>query len=172
MKKIDVRVITQCAVFVALMAVASQIYVPTPVVPITLQCFVISTCGYYLGLKRGLISVGVYLLLGIIGVPVFSGFGGGLYALLGPSGGFIMGFLPLCALCAIAFDKWQGILLGILGVLICHAAGSLWYSYVGGVDVLSAFVSVSLPFLLKDVILLVASYFLARLLRKRISRRA
>lgn len=170
MKASNVRLITECAVLVAVMAVASQIAIPTPFVPITIQCLVVSLCGYYLGVKRGTISITVYLVLGVIGVPVFSAFNGGIYAILGPTGGFIVGFLPLCALCAIIPNKWQGILLGILGVFVCHLLGTLWYSYSCKIDFITSFIAVSLPFIIKDIILVVLSYFISNMLRKRISR--
>lgn len=170
MRANNVRLITECAVLVAAMAVASQIAIPTPFVPITVQCLAVSLCGYYLGIKRGAISIAVYLALGAIGVPVFSAFNGGIYAILGPTGGFIIGFLPLCILCAIIPNKWQGIILGILGVFVCHLLGVLWYSYTCRVDLLTSFLAVSLPFIIKDIILVVLSYFISNMLKKRISR--
>ncbi|MBQ7906551.1 MAG: biotin transporter BioY [Clostridia bacterium] len=170
MRANNIRLLTECAIFVALMAVASQASIPTPFVPITLQCLAVSLCGYYLGIKRGTISLLVYLALGAVGVPVFSMLNGGIYAFLGPTGGFIIGFLPLCVLCAIVPDKWQGVLLGILGVLICHLLGVLQYSYVGNVDFLTSFFAVSLPYIIKDIILVVLAFFLSRAIKKRISR--
>jgi biotin transport system substrate-specific component len=100
MKKEKIKSITYVALFVAIIAVVSQIAIPMPsLVPITLQTLVIAMCGYLLGLKRGLVAIIVYIALGAVGAPVFSSFQGGFSVLIGYTGGFIWGFIPLVILC-------------------------------------------------------------------------
>ena len=82
------------ALFTAITAVLSQTAIPTPFdVPLTLQTFAVALCGYALGVKWGLASIATYILLGVCGVPVFSGFKSGAQVLFGATGGFIFGFL-------------------------------------------------------------------------------
>lgn len=162
-----IKNITMCAMFVAIMAILSQISIPLPnLVPITLQTFAAALCGYFLGLKKGMISITVYILVGAVGVPVFSSFRGGFGVLLGYTGGFIWGFLFLVLCCAVFNNRIIGIPFGILGVLICHFFGVWQYSIVSGNTFWQAFLSVSLPYLLKDFISIVIAYFFANKLDK------
>ena len=81
--------LTLAALFTAVTAVLSQTAIPTPFdVPLTLQTFAVALCGYTLGIKWGLASILTYILLGTAGVPVFSGFRGGVQVLFGATGGF------------------------------------------------------------------------------------
>ena len=85
-----------CALFAALTAVCSQIMIPLPFtpVPINLALLAVFTCGGVLGAKRGALAILVYILLGAVGVPVFVGLGAGLGILAGPTGGYIVGYIP------------------------------------------------------------------------------
>ncbi|MCL2493626.1 MAG: biotin transporter BioY, partial [Clostridiales bacterium] len=85
-----------CAVFAALTGVLSQIQIPLPFtpVPINLALLPVFICGGALGAKRGAVSMVIYILLGAVGAPVFVGFSGGVGALAGPTGGYILGYLP------------------------------------------------------------------------------
>ena len=162
-----IRNITMCAMFVAIMAILSQISIPLPnLVPITLQTFAAALCGYFLGLKKGMITITVYILVGAVGVPVFSSFKGGFGVLFGYTGGFIWGFLFLVMACATFNKKKIGIPLGIIGVLLCHLCGVLQYYNVSENTFFQSFLSVSLPYLLKDFISVVIAYFFAKRLNK------
>ena len=93
------RKLVYVALFAALTAVLSQISIPLPSgVPLTLQTFAVAFAGFFLGWKYGLAAIGVYVALGACGAPVFAGFTGGAYKLIGVTGGFIWGFFPLVAL--------------------------------------------------------------------------
>ena len=97
----NTRTITASALFVAVIAICSWISVPVPgtAVPINLGTFGVIMTGYVLGKKNGVISVIIFLLLGAIGLPVFHGFTGGIGILMGPTGGFLIGYIAL-AFCA------------------------------------------------------------------------
>ncbi len=159
------------ALFVAIICVFSQIALPFALVPVTLQVFAICICGYYLGVKYGLLTTCVYIISGAIGMPVFYGFQGGAQHLLGLTGGFIFGFIPLVFCCGIA-HKFKSnvlkILLGILGVLTCHLIGVLQFMAFSNNGLIASFVIASLPYLLKDIPLAILAFYLAKLIKKRI----
>lgn len=170
MKKQHLRNLIFCGVFAAAIAVLSLISIPLPSgVPITLQTFIIAFTGFYLGPKYGTASVAVYILLGSVGVPVFSGFKGGIGVLLGVTGGFIFGFILLVFLCGIKRDKIViNLLFSVLGLALCHLCGVLQFSVITQTEFISAFFVVSLPYLLKDVISVAAAKFIALAVSKKI----
>ena len=163
------RDLARTGLFAALILVCSQLALPMPTgVPLTLQTFAVALGGFLLGPGYGALAVGVYLLLGAAGLPVFSGFVGGLGRLAGPTGGFLWGFLLLAAGCGLG--RGRSLLLrflpGLAGLLLCHLLGSLWYARSAGLA-LSAAAAVSLPFLPKDAASLALALAFARLLEKR-----
>ena len=116
MKGFTVRKMVFCALFAALIVVFAQIQVPLPgLVPISLATFGVMMAGLLLGWKLGLLAVAVYVLLGAVGVPVFAGFKGGIAALTGPTGGYIIGYLPYAVLAGLPVKKAQESFWGRLG---------------------------------------------------------
>lgn len=158
------------AMFTAVIAACAQITIPLPSgVPITLQTLAVALCGYCLGVKKSVLSVLVYILLGLIGAPVFSGFSAGTAVLFGRTGGFIIGFMFLVFACGTAGDYEKSTVracVGLPGLIACHFVGILWYSYLTGTDFRTAALLVSVPFLLKDILCVVG----AALFSKRIER--
>lgn len=165
------------ALFAVLLAVCAWISVPLPV-PFTLQTFAIFAALGVLGGRRGTWAVAVYLLLGAVGLPVFSGFQGGLGALLGTTGGYILGFL------ALALVYWMvTALLGermpvmaaamVLGLVMCYAFGTAWFVILytrttGPMTVGAALSMCVLPFVIPDLIKLALALGLSRRLRGRL----
>lgn len=172
MKRERIRDITFVALCVAIMAVVSQLAIPFGPVPFTLQAFAVSLIGYFLGLKRGLAAVAVYIAVGAVGVPVFAGFNGGFGALISYTGGFIFGYLPFVCLCALGKAGWQKICFGSCGLLLCHLAGVIQYMLLSSLSLWVSFFTVSLPFLLKDIILVIGAYFVSKALNKRLKNTA
>ena len=157
------------AVFTAIIAALSQVSIPMPnMVPITLQTFAVSLAGYFLGAKKGVASVGVYVILGAVGAPVFASFKGGFAVLIGYTGGFIWGFIPLAFLCGILADKKLGMALGVLGIVVCHLLGSIQYMILSGNGFWASVALVSLPYILKDLLLIPAAFFISKTVKKRI----
>ncbi len=123
--------ITYIGAAVALITVCSWISIPTTI-PFTLQTFAVMLAVLLLGGMRGTIAITVYILLGAVGVPVFSGFTGGIAKLMGPTGGYIIGFLGT-ALVMWAFEKilgkklWVYITAIILGLVVCYTFGTMWF---------------------------------------------
>ena len=149
------------ALFAAIIAVLSQISIPTPFgVPISLQTFAVALCGYFLGAKKGTAALLVWIAIGAVGVPVFTGFKGGLAVLVGVTGGFIYGFIPLVLLCGIELKvKWLRIVLGAAGIIACHLCGAVQYALLMGIDFPQSVLTVSVPFLIKDIASIVLAFF-------------
>ena len=123
----------------AFCAVISQIAIPTPLgIPVTFQIFIFALVGYVMGIRYGLLTAFLYVLMGAIGLPVFYGFRGGISAIIGdPTGGFIIGFLPLTLFCGIKSNifnakhgKLISVLLGFIGVVLCHLCGISLYTAI------------------------------------------
>lgn len=128
------------ALFVAVIAVCAWIAVPISEISITLQTMGVCLAAALLGWKRGLAAVSAYILLGLVGVPVFSGFTGGAAKLIGPTGGYIVGFLFTALLVGIACDLVRGKSKGkfifvcalsmVAGVAVCYAFGTAWFMFM------------------------------------------
>lgn len=169
------RDMTYIALFVVVMAVCAWISVPTAV-PFTLQTLGVFLAVGVLGGKRGTAAVLVYLLMGAVGVPVFSGFTGGLGRLLHVTGGYLLGLL-LCALVMWGMEALLGDRTGtyvismVLGLLVCYTFGSLWYAIVyaqtsGVVGLGTVLIWCVLPFLLPDAAKIALAVLISRRLRK------
>ena len=159
-----------CALCTATLAVTSQISIPTPFgIPLTLQVFFVCLIGFILGVKKALATVFLYVFMGAIGLPVFFGLRGGISAIIGEvTGGFILGFIPLALCCGLASTlRWSkggksySIALSLFGLILCHVCGVALYSAVTHIDIISAFSVASLPFILKDAILLICAFFVS-----------
>jgi len=163
--------ITLTGLAASLTAVLSVWQIPMPLgVPLTLQVFAVAFCAYTLGAGRAFFATAVYIVLGAVGLPVFSGFQGGAAVLFGPCGGFIAGFLPLCLLCGAGRGKKTHIalLLGAVGLILCHTAGCVHYSIVTNTSITVSFLSASAAYLPKDVICIGISFFCSIPVRKRV----
>lgn len=168
-----VKNMVQCALFGALLCLCAWIAVPLGDAVVTMQTFGVFLTLGVLGGKRGTAAVSVYLFLGAVGLPVFSGFRGGLGALLGVTGGYILGFLA----CALVY--WlvtallpKGRLMGmVLGLLVCYAFGTVWFywGYVrGGIGIGMGAVLLKcvLPYLLPDAIKLALAVALTEKIKR------
>lgn len=171
--KLSARDMAYIAMFAVVMAVCSWISVPY-VVPFTLQTFGVFLAVGVLGGKRGTLAVLIYILLGCMGLPVFAGFSGGLGAVLGSTGGYIVGFL-VQALVMWAMERIPGnrtvitIVSMVLGLIGCYAFGTVWFVMVyarttGAVGIWTALGWCVFPYIIPDL----AKMALALVLRKRL----
>ncbi len=174
MKQPRTLALVQTGLLAAVLAVLSQLVLPLPgSVPLTLQTFGVSLCAYLGGLRRGLPAVLVYLGLGAAGVPVFAGFRGGIGVLGGLTGGFLWGFILLALLCGIGAHtggRLPGLLLGLFGLVLCHACGLVQYAAVTGLGLPESLWLVSVPCFWKDVLSLAAALAAAGMLRRALRR--
>lgn len=159
------------AFFTALICILSQISFVTPTVPVTLQTFGVALCGFTLSVKWSGACIATYIALGSLGMPIFSAFQGGMQVTLGPTGGFIFGFVILAVTCSFSAKinkRYLCIIISSTGLLLCHITGVLQYSLITGNSLLFSLITVSLPFLLKDMISLIGAFFLSKYVIKRI----
>ena len=178
-EKFSVRSLTRIALGAVLIAVCAWITVPGPV-PFTLQTFGVYAALLLSGGRDGTAAVLLYLLIGAIGLPVFSGFRGGIGVLLGHTGGYLVGFL-FCALTVWGLTKllpdkigWQALSL-FLGTVVCYAFGTAWFVLVSAgkrepVGVLTALAACVLPFVIPDALKGALALFLSKRLRPLLSR--
>ena len=182
-KKVNSRVLelAQMGIFTALLIVCAQLVIPMPMgVPLTLQTFGVLLAGSVLGVRKGAIATSAYLLLGMIGLPVFQSFTGGISLFAGPTGGFLLSF-PLMALIVGAFlrlgqgrSKGQALVLNFVGALlavVCNLSlGMLFFAFNMGTDIGRAFYLVVLPFLLVELVKVVGATLLGSSIRIALTR--
>ncbi len=138
-KKSKIYGLSMTAVMAAVTCVLAPMSIPIGPVPISFTNLAIYLSLYLLGWKRGTVSYLVYVLIGMVGVPVFSGFTGGMGRLLGPTGGYIVGFIPMALIAGAVIDRFRnrGIQLAgmIAGTAVCYAFGTAWYCFQAGSSV-------------------------------------
>ncbi|UUV99016.1 biotin transporter BioY [Vagococcus luciliae] len=161
--------LTKIALFTAVIVVLSQISIPMPYgVPMTLQTFIIPLTGILLGKKSGTISTILYILLGLIGLPVFAGFSGGVAIVFGPTGGFILSF-PIMAYIAGWFAERNNkafLYIGLfLGAVINFLVGFIVFHFVTGSSLSVAFAATVLPFIPTTIIKVVVIGLISQKLR-------
>ena len=165
MKKSAIFNMTSCALMAALMCVLCPVSVPIGPIPISLSILVILLTVYDLGTWRALVSYTVYLLLGAVGMPVFSGFQGGLAKLAGPTGGYLAGFWLMILVAGIIMEKGKrNLLVTILGMLvgvaIDYAVGTAWFVFQTESTVVHALDVCVYPFIPFDVAKIVIAVLL------------
>lgn len=163
------------ALFAAVMAVISQLSIPMPSgVPITIQLFGIALLGSVLGWKRGFLSVLIYILLGAIGLPIFSNLRGGISVLIGPTGGYILAWPIMAILCGI-YPKTSNktaaflirIVLGLVGMMVVEFIGGLQWSILADGKTLGAIMVYSFTaFIPKDAIITVIGIIVGDQMRR------
>ena len=163
-----VRKMARCGLCTALLCICAWLSVPFGDVRITMQTFGVFLCLGLLGGKWGTVSVFLYIALGAVGLPVFSGFRGGLGALLDVTGGYLTGFLVMALvywLLTAVFGKKVRLIGLVLGLILCYGFGTLWYwkmylsrGYSAAFWVVAA--KCVLPFIIPDGIKLALAWFL------------
>ncbi len=169
-QRLGIGELCRIAFMAAVIAVCSWITVPLTAVPFTLQTFGVFMAVRLLGGKSGTVSIMLYILLGLVGVPVFAGFGAGPSALLGPTGGYIIGFLCVGGLYWALEKKltktvFKDLALGA-GLILCYLMGTLWFMYSLRVDAAYALGVCVLPFMLPDLLKLILSRLTAAQLER------
>lgn len=173
-KKSKTRELNRIALAGAFLVVCSWLTVPG-IVPFTMQSFAVFVVSALLGGRCGFYTVLIYILLGIIGLPVFAGMRGGVGVLFSETGGYLAGFLVGAPVCGIICQKFKSITATVaamlLCLLICYVLGCVWiwslYFNRGEtqnlITILNSFV---LPFLIPDIVKIVLAVSMVRILRK------
>lgn len=184
------RSVAFCGLSIALMAVAAWVTVPFGPVPFTLQTLAVMFVLFALPPKLALASIAGYLVLGGLGLPVFSSFKGGLAALLGPTGGFIVGFLVAGAIAVgigalvqriPAFSSQaekqffgtkiaagvlaRNLLMGVVFLVVLYGFGWAWLAISANMDPMAAFAAAVAPFVLIDALKMIAAVLVAQAVR-------
>lgn len=170
-----VREMVFIAICAAIICVLAPISVPTGVVPVSLGTLAIYFSAALLGGKRGTIAVVVYILLGMVGLPVFSAMRGGIAVLFGTTGGYIIGYIPLALLTGVFSDMksklhWTIPVGMVLGTVVLYAFGTAWYMIMSGSTLEAALLACVVKFLPFDAVKIVISTLLAVPLKARLNR--
>lgn len=179
LRTVDIAYIAVAAVLIAVCSwISISVIVP---VPFTLQTFGVFFVVGFLGGKRGTLAVLVYLILGVVGVPVFAGFSGGIGTLLGSTGGYIVGFVFTALImwafeCRLGKKTWVLLLSMVVGLIVCLAFGTAWFMVVyanttGEIGLLTALMWCVIPFIIPDILKLVLAVVLCNRLSKAIKLR-
>lgn len=164
-----VRYAVVCALFAALIVVGSYLSIPIGPVPIVLQNLFVLLAGLVLGPWLGAASVGLFLLAGAVGLPVFAGGTGGLAHLVGPTGGYLFGYLVAVVLVGLIAgrrgDLVRMVIAVVAGSLVIYLLGVPWLKVSLGMDWGKAIAAGMLPFLIGDALKAAAAVAIARALR-------
>lgn len=157
-----VAAMTRVALMAAFTAVAAQITIPLEPVPFTLQVLAVILTGLLLGPRYGALAMGIYLLVGAVGVPVFAGLRGGLGILFGDTGGYLLAYPLAAALAGLAAGAAAnaprrralvaGFLWGCAGLAVIYALGATWLAALAGLSPGAALAAGVLPFVPFDLI--------------------
>ena len=168
------RDMTLIAVMAALICAAGPLTIPAGPIPLSLATLAVYLAGSILGRKKGTLAVGLYLIIGIIGVPVFSGFSGGFQKLAGVTGGYLVGYLPCAYLSGMGGELrektgwWFHTLMMVIGTVILYAVGTAVFMLHTGNALGAALSLCVIPFLPGDILKVAAATFLTQTLRRAI----
>ncbi len=164
------------ALFAAVITVCAWTAIPIGAVPVTLHTFAVFCALNLLGGRNGTLSFLVYLLLGSIGLPVFAGFKSGIGVILGPTGGYLIGYLIMCLIFWFGTKLFGSklavrIILMTIGLAVCYLFGTIWFVYVyskgdDGISFYSALKICVIPFVPFDLIKLVLSLIITDRIKK------
>ncbi|MGN0974464.1 MAG: biotin transporter BioY [Gemmiger sp.] len=161
------------ALLAALMCVLGPLSLPIGPVPISLTNLVVCLAVCLLGARLSTVSVLVYLVLGAVGLPVFSGYAGGLAKLAGPTGGYLIGFLPMALIAGLVMERCGGkklpTYLGMVaGCAVDYLFGTVWFVVVMQCDVWYALTACVLPFIVGDLLKMALALVVGMLVRERL----
>ncbi len=177
--------ITLIGLMAAVTCIAGPLSLPLPFspVPISLTNLAVYFSVYILGMKQGTVSYLVYLLIGLVGVPVFSAFTGGPAKLFGPTGGYLIGFLFMALISGYCVDRWNGRIAAsfigmISGTVVCYFFGTTWLAFQMSFGSNQTFVTMFpaafaagvLPFIVGDLIKIILSLLIGSQVRVRVRR--
>lgn len=171
-QKLRMMIIT--ALFAAIIGILAQVTIPLPLVPITGQTLAIGLAATILGSRYGTISVLLYILLGAVGIPVFAGFSAGVSVIVGPTGGFIVGFIPATFLIGwylekTSFNFSNAMIANTIGMLITLSFGTAWLKVAAELSWAAAFAGGFAPFIVVGLIKAALASWIGVIVRNRLS---
>ncbi len=167
MRRSATRSTVAAAGFTALIAAGSYISIPIGPVPIVLQSFFILLAGVLLPVRTALSAVGIYLLLGALGLPIFAGGTGGIGHFFGPTGGYLLSYLPAVVLVSLLAGKLprpalREVTALVSGTVCVYLIGAVWLKWNTGMQWQAAFSAGVLPFLPGDILKIAATFLVSR----------
>ncbi len=167
--------LTLRAAVAATICVIAPFALPAGAIPVTLASFIIFIVSACMELKFSIPAIFIYILLGAIGLPVFSGFSGGLQAVTGITGGYIIGYIPCALLIGLLCSKYGGKkyvfpLSMLAGTLICYVCGATWYILQTKCSLATAMATCVLPFVFGDIIKITAASVISIALKPRLAK--
>ncbi len=160
-------------VMAAIICICGPLSVPIGVIPVSLTPLAVFLTVYIIGKNSGTIAYIVYLLIGLVGLPVFSGFTGGPGKLLGPTGGYIIAFILMAYIAGILIEKFHNVIVQMLGCLAglitAYIIGTIWLAVQASMTIPAAIAVAVLPFIPFDIIKIVIAVLLGKEIRKKLS---
>ena len=158
----SIKKITQIAIFAGIMCIVSPVSIPIGIIPITLSTFAIYLIGGLTKKYIGIFSTIIYIFIGIIGIPVFSNYTGGIGSILSVTGGYIIGYIPCVFIISTitSINKEKIILYPIsmlIGTLICYIIGSLWFMFQTKNSLQETILITIIPFIIFDFLKIIVA---------------
>lgn len=174
MKDGQIREMVKIALVAAVISILGPFSIPIGEVPVAFANLAILFGVYILGMKKGTVSCILYILLGLVGLPIFSGFQGGPAKLFGPTGGYIVGYIFMAAIAGFFIERWQDkYYMQFIGLVLAIAAlytfGTIWYANLSKCSFIHAFSICVLPFIFGDLIKIIIVIIAGTRLRRRLS---
>lgn len=171
---LSLQQITQIALMAAVICILAPFKIPlifTPI-PLTLGVFAVLLCAYLFPPFFALFAVFIYLCLGLVGLPVFTGFQSGFSVLVGPTGGYLIGYLPLVWISSYFIQhnpkEWIKFLGMFLGLILLYALGTIWFSISKSMSITQAVFLTALPFIPFDILKIILAYLVGKSVRERL----
>lgn len=173
-KKLTTYQMALVGVFTAIICVFGPLSINIPISPVPISMANLAICFTLcvLGMKLGTISVLIYLLIGLVGIPVFSNFSGGLAKLAGPTGGYLVGYIFLALIAGFIFDHFDHMALHfigmILGTAVLYAFGTAWLAHQAGLTFQQALAAGVLPYIPGDLVKIILSMIAGPIVKNRL----
>ena len=169
----NVRKLIICAMFASITAVLAQIEIPLPLVPISGQTLAVGLTATIIGSRLGAIAMICYACIGAVGIPVFSGFAGGFQVIVGPTGGYIIGFILTAYVTGVILEKTNftlpmAVLANLVGMIITLTTGMLQLKFVMDLTWTAALASGVYPFIVVGIIKALLASWIGITVRKRL----
>lgn len=174
MKKSKLQTMIIIALFAAIIGILAQVAIPLPIgVPITGQTLAIGLTATILGARYGTYATVLYITIGAAGIPVYAHLTGGLGILFGPTGGFLIGFIPTAYVIGLYLEKtnytiFHAIIANLIGSLITLLFGTIWFKFSAELSWVAAFISSFIPFIIVGIIKSVIAAWLGIIIRQRL----
>lgn len=161
------------ALFAAIIGIMAQMTIPLPIIPITGQTLAIGLAATILGSRNGTLAVILYVLLGVIGLPVFANFQAGPAVLFGPTGGYIIGFIPTAFITGYILEKTSfriphALLANLVGMVITLFFGACWYKFISEIGWVKTIYLTVTPFIIPGIIKALLASLIGIIIRERL----